>query len=71
MSCVGGDVQRSSVVRTFRQGPEVAVGRAAAACVHPVAAWQVLPTSWRILVLSIYTAAGYVTVLSALIAMKF
>jgi hypothetical protein len=61
---------RVSLVHTFRHAPELVVGRTAAACVHPVAAWRVLPTSWRILVLTIYTATGYVMVLSALIAIK-
>ena len=59
-----------SLVHTFRHAPELAVGRTAAACVHPVAAWRVLPTSWRILVLMVYTATGYLTVLSTLIVMK-
>jgi hypothetical protein len=54
----------------FRQPPEIVVGRTAAACVHPIAAWQVLPASWRILVLTVYTVAGYVTVLSILIALE-
>jgi hypothetical protein len=59
-----------SLVHTFRHAPELVVGRTAAACVHPVAAWQVLPTSWRILMLIVYTATGYLTVLSTLIVMK-
>ena len=59
-----------SLVHTFRHAPELVVGRTAAACVHPVAAWRVLPTSWRILVLMVYTVTAYLTVLSTLIAMK-
>jgi hypothetical protein len=35
-----------------------------------MAAWRVLPTPWRILVLLTYTAASYVMVLSALIVME-
>jgi hypothetical protein len=54
----------------FRQPPEVVVGRTAAACVHPVAAWRVLPVSWRILVLTVYTVTSYLTVLSALVVLK-
>jgi hypothetical protein len=50
--------------------PAVAVGRTAAACVHPVAAWEVLPRSWRILVLTVYAVTSYLTVLGALIALK-
>ena len=61
---------RESLVHTFRHTPELVVGRTAAACVHPVAAWRVLPTSWRILVLMVYTATSYLTVLSTLIVMK-
>jgi hypothetical protein len=60
----------ASLVHTFRHAPELVVGRTAAACVHPVAAWRVLPTSWRVLVLMVYTATGYLTVLSALIVME-
>ena len=63
-------MQPPPLVQTFRRTPEVVVGRTAAACVHPVAAWRVLPTPWRILVLTVYTATSYVTVLSALIVMN-
>lgn len=61
---------RESLVHTFRYAPELVVGRTAAACVHPVAAWRVLPTPWRILVLMVYMATGFLTVLSTLIAIK-
>jgi len=50
--------------------PEVIVGRTAAACVHPVAAWRVLPMSWRVLVLTVYTVSSYVAVLGALVALN-
>jgi hypothetical protein len=63
-------MQPPPLIHTFRHTPELGVGRTAAACVHPLAAWRVLPTPWRILVVTIYTAASYVTVLSALIVME-
>ena len=50
--------------------PEIIVGRTAAACVHPVAAWRVLPASWRVLILAIYTVSSYVAVLGALVALS-
>ena len=55
---------------TIRQPPAVVVGRTAAACAHPVAAWQVLPASWRVVVLTVYTVISYLTVLSALVALN-
>lgn len=45
----------------------IILGRVAAACVHPIAAWRV-SMSWRMLALTGYSAAGYVIVLSALLA---
>jgi hypothetical protein len=42
------------------------MGRAAAFCVHPFAAWQRLPTSGRVLLLAAYLSASYVIVLTAL-----
>lgn len=54
----------------LRQSPEVIVGCTAAACIHPIAAWRVLPRSWRILVLTVYTATGYLTVLGALFVLN-
>ncbi len=50
--------------------PEVIIGRTAAACVHPITAWQVLPRSWRILLVTVYAGTGYVVALSALIALN-
>jgi hypothetical protein len=41
-------------------------GRTLAACVHPFAAWRLLSTSWRLLMLVAYAATSYVTVLAAL-----
>jgi hypothetical protein len=48
--------------------PSVAafVGRLAAACMHPYAAWRVKPAS-RIAILSAYAAAGYAVVLATLL----
>jgi hypothetical protein len=57
-----------SSLRSAIHHPEIIVGRTAAACVHPVIAWRVLPTSWRLLVLTVYTVSSYVAVLGALIA---
>jgi hypothetical protein len=54
----------------FRQSPEIVVGRAAAACVHPLAAWQVLSASWRFLVLTVYTVTSFLTVLSVLVVLN-
>ena len=57
-------------LRDAIRNPEVVVGRTAAACVHPVAAWHVLPVSWRILVLTVYTVTSYLTVLTLLVALN-
>ena len=48
----------------------IVVGRTLAACVHPFAAWRVLSSSWRSLMLTAYAAAGYVIVLSMLLFLK-
>jgi hypothetical protein len=48
-------------------GPAVFVGRTMAACVHPYAAWRVLPRSARVVVVSAYAAGAYVAVLSTLL----
>jgi hypothetical protein len=45
------------------------LGRAAAACAHPVAAWRA-SMSWRVLALAAYSATGYLIVLSALLALS-
>ena len=47
--------------------PEIVLGRTVAACVHPFAAWRLLSTSWRLLMLAAYAATSYVTVLAALL----
>lgn len=46
---------------------EILAGRILAFCAHPFAAWRVLPPSGRALIVSGYLAAGYVTVLAALL----
>jgi hypothetical protein len=60
--------QPRSLHDAFRQPPEVVVGRTAAACVHPIVAWRVLPLSWRLVVLTVYTVASYLTALTLLLA---
>jgi hypothetical protein len=52
-----------------RTSPSVAavVGRAAAACVHPYAAWRVRPASVRVVIVSTYAATAYVVVLGVLL----
>jgi hypothetical protein len=51
-------------------GGAVMLGRTAAACVHPIAAWRVISTSWRFLVLLAYVAASYVLVLAGLLVLS-
>jgi len=72
MSCLHHFVQKSAspLLRDAIRYPAVVVGRTAAACVHPVAAWRLLPASWRILALTVYAMTSYLTVLSALIALN-
>ena len=43
------------------------LGRILAFCVHPVAAWRVLTPWWRFAILTIYAAAGFLTVLAVLL----
>ena len=45
---------------------EAILGRTVAACAHPLAAWRVLPTSWKMAVLTVYVGISYLTVLGAL-----
>ena len=47
--------------------PAAYIGRALAACVHPYAAWRVLPRSSRVVVVSAYAALAYVAVLGSLL----
>ena len=50
--------------------PAIILGRTAAACVHPFAAWRLLSMSWRVLMLIAYVAASYAVVLSTLLALS-
>lgn len=45
----------------------ILLGRILAFCVHPFAAWQVLPVAWRWAIVALYVAAAFVTVLSVLL----
>jgi hypothetical protein len=45
---------------------DIVIGRALAFCVHPRAAWRILPTSGRAFVVAAYACAGYVACLAAL-----
>jgi hypothetical protein len=47
---------------------DVVIGRVLAWCVHPFASWRRLPASGRVLLVGAYVAAGYVTVLTLLLA---
>ena len=53
--------------RVTSHHPEILLGRVAAASVRPVKAWQLLPGSWRLLMLAGYAAVGYLIVLGALL----
>jgi hypothetical protein len=59
-----------SLPHVLRQPPTVVVGRTAAACIHPIAAWRILPRSWRVMVLGVYAVTSFVTVLSALVVLN-
>jgi hypothetical protein len=48
-------------------GPAVFIGRTMAACVHPYAAWRVLPRPARLVLISTYATLTYVAVLSVLL----
>jgi hypothetical protein len=49
---------------------EIAIGRSMAACVHPIAAWSVLPGSRRCLLAIFCCAVSYMSVLAALLMLK-
>jgi hypothetical protein len=49
---------------------ELVLGRLAAWCVHPAAAWDRLPLSGRTLLVAVYVGASYLTVLMALLAVS-
>jgi hypothetical protein len=44
----------------------ILLGRTLAFCAHPLAAWQLLPLSWRVVILAAYAAVGFATVLGLL-----
>lgn len=48
---------------------EILIGRSLAAIVHPVAAWRVFSMKRRLLLALGYCAVGYVTTLTALLAL--
>ena len=52
------------------RGSAVFLGRTMAACVHPYAAWRVLPRPARVVLVSTYAALTYVAVLSVLLIFK-
>jgi hypothetical protein len=47
---------------------EILIGRSLAFCLHPSAAWRVLPPARRALLVGAYFGAAYVGVLVALLA---
>ena len=47
---------------------DVVIGRTLACCFHPAAAWRRMPASGRVLVVGTYFAAGYLGVLTVLLA---
>jgi hypothetical protein len=49
---------------------ELVLGRVAACCVHPAAAWDRLPPSGRTVLVAAYVGASYLTVLAALLAVS-
>ena len=55
-----------------KSSPSIAtmVGRTAAACVHPYAAWRLRPAPVKVAVLSTYAVAAYVIVLTTLLALS-
>jgi hypothetical protein len=46
---------------------EIALGRMAAACVHPLAAWHDTRRTFRVLLVAGYFTAGFVAALAALV----
>jgi hypothetical protein len=49
---------------------EILLGRALAACRYPVAAWHRFSLTWRVVTVTAYAAASYVTVLGVLFALE-
>jgi hypothetical protein len=50
-----------------RMSLELFIGRGLAFCLHPAAAWRVLPVAGRAAVVAAYAAAAYVSVLGVLL----
>ena len=48
----------------------IILGRTAAACVHPVAAWRVFSKTWRVAVVTVFAGLSYVVVLSTLLVLN-
>jgi hypothetical protein len=46
---------------------EIAIGRGLALCLHPTAAWRIVSTRGRAILVGAYVGAGYVVVLAALL----
>ena len=46
---------------------ETNLGRAAAVCIHPAAAWRLLPTPWRWVIVAAYAAIAYAVTLGTLL----
>jgi hypothetical protein len=50
---------------------ELMLGRTMAACAHPLAAWRLLPPSWRAVMVTTYAAASYLVVLTTLLILRY
>ena len=48
----------------------IILGRTAAACVHPIAAWRVFSRTWRLAVVTVFAGLSYVVVLSTLLVLN-
>jgi hypothetical protein len=51
----------------FGDRVETNLGRTAAVCVHPAAAWRLLPTRWRLLIVAAYAILAYSVTLGILL----
>ena len=59
-----GEMASLAAVRSANR-IEIALGRMAAACVHPLAAWHDARRMFRVLLVAGYFAAGFVAALAA------
>ncbi len=50
-------------------GMSILAARLLAVCVHPLAAWRVLPVSGKVVMATTYFSAAYLTVLVALLTL--